>query len=94
MRATAISGADATLGYKGDKGSPVVTAEYSDEKVVNGADREFRFPRGQFHPTLGWTTVAVGRARAQRSQRKPDACGDPYNITNYHPTNPAAPNAT
>jgi iron complex outermembrane receptor protein len=87
---------DATLGYKGDKGSLVVVAEYSDEKVVNGADREFSaYPRGQFHPFLGWTTVSqwgvLVRTAANGGNLTLDRGGNPYDITNYHPTNGTAP---
>lgn len=87
---------DASLGYKGDKGSLIAVAEYSDEKVVNGSDREFsRYPRGQFHPFLGWTTVSqwgvLVRNAAQGGNRTLDRGGNPYDFTNYHPTNAAAP---
>ncbi|MBN8739643.1 MAG: TonB-dependent receptor [Lysobacterales bacterium 69-70] len=88
---------DATLGYKGDRGSLVATAEYSEEKEVAGADRDFsRYPRGAYHPYLGWTTVSqwgvLVRSAAQGGNLTLDRGGDPYDITNYHPTNGSAPN--
>lgn len=89
---------DASLGYRGDKGSLIAVAEYSDEKVVNGADREFsRYPRGQFHPFRvgSWTTVSqwgvLVRPAAQGGNVVLNRGGNPYDITNYHPTNPTPP---
>ncbi|MCQ4163686.1 TonB-dependent receptor domain-containing protein [Tahibacter harae] len=88
---------DATIGYKGDRGSLIAVAEYSEEKVVHGSDREFsRYPRGQFHPYLGWTTVSqwgvLVRTAANGGNVVLDRGGNPYDITNYHPTNASAPN--
>lgn len=87
---------DTSLGYKGDKGSLIAVAEYSDEKVVHGSDREFsRYPRGQFHPFLGWTTVSqwgvLVRSAANGGNAVLNRGGNPYDITNYHPTNASAP---
>lgn len=87
---------DATLGYKGDKGSLIAVAEYGEEKVVHGSDREFsRYPRGQFHPFLGWTTVSqwgvLVRTAANGGNVVLNRGGNPYDITNYHPTNGTAP---
>ena len=87
---------DATLGYKGDKGSLIAVAEYSDEKVVHGSDRDFsRYPRGQYHPYVGWTTVSqwgvLVRTAAQGGNLVLNRGGDPYDISNYHPTNGSAP---
>ena len=60
---------DATLGYKGDKGSLVVVAEYSDEKLVNSARTASsrQYPRGQFHPIPRLDHgEPVGRVGSQR----------------------------
>jgi len=89
---------DMVLGYKGDRGSLMVTAEYSDEKEVNSSDREFSaYPRGQYHPFVGWTTVSQWGGFSRPAALGGgtlvlDRGGNPYDITNYHTVSGAAPN--
>ncbi|TDR40788.1 iron complex outermembrane receptor protein [Tahibacter aquaticus] len=83
---------DMVLGYKGDKGSLLVTAEYSDEQKVQSSDRDFsRYPRSHLHPFLGWTTVSQWGAITTGGTRVLDRGADPYNYANFHPVNGSAP---
>ncbi|HET9032388.1 MAG TPA: TonB-dependent receptor, partial [Dokdonella sp.] len=46
------------MGFGGDRGSLTLAAEWSKEKGVAAADRDFSaFPRSSRHPNLSWTSV-------------------------------------
>lgn len=46
------------MGFKGEKGSVTIGAEWGKEDKVEASDRDFSaFPRSSIHPTDGWTTV-------------------------------------
>ena len=50
--------ADLVMGFKGERGSLTLGAEYAKEERVAAADRPYgAFPRSANHPTFGWTTV-------------------------------------
>ncbi len=53
-----ITTGDFAMGFRGDKGSLSLAAEWGQEDEVAASDRPFSaFPRSDIHPTDGWTTV-------------------------------------
>jgi iron complex outermembrane recepter protein len=56
-----VTNGDFTIGFRGDKGSVTIGAEWGKEEKVAAADRDFSaFPRSSIHPTDSWTTVHQG----------------------------------
>jgi iron complex outermembrane receptor protein len=53
-----ITKADMVMGFKGDRGSITLAAEWAKEEGVKASDRPYSaFPRSYLHPTDNWTTV-------------------------------------
>lgn len=53
-----ITKGDFVIGFKGDRGSVTMAAEWGEEGQVAAADRWYSaYPRSGLHPTDGWTTV-------------------------------------
>lgn len=53
-----VTRGDFITGFKGEKGSLTLSAEWVEEQRVRAADRPYSaFPRGSAHATDGWTTV-------------------------------------
>jgi iron complex outermembrane receptor protein len=65
-----ITNADFAMGFRGEKGSLSIGAEWGEEDEVAASDRPFSaFPRSDIHPTDGWTTVHQGGGYVRASTR-------------------------
>ena len=77
------------MGFRGDKGSLSIGAEWGEEDEVAASDRSFSaFPRSDIHPTDGWTTVHQGGGYVRAGTRvvlRPG--GDPRNPADFVPQN-------
>ena len=88
---------DFTLGTANDRGSIMLSAQYTKEDPVWAKDRDFSaYPSGPFHPTAGWSGISQngsfsgpcgpGGTKATCTLNRG---ADPRYIANYHPITPA-----
>ncbi len=84
-----ITNGDFAIGFRGDKGSVSIAAEWGQEDEVAASDRPFSaFPRSDIHPTDGWTTVHQGGGYVRAGTRvvlRPG--GDSRNPADFEPQN-------
>ncbi|TXH69322.1 MAG: TonB-dependent receptor, partial [Lysobacteraceae bacterium] len=84
-----ITTGEFAMGFRGDKGSLSIGAEWGEEDEVAASDRSFSaFPRSDIHPTDGWTTVHQGGGYVRAGTRvvlRPG--GDPRNPADFVPQN-------
>lgn len=84
-----ITTADFAIGFRGEKGSLSLGAEWAEEDEVAASDRAFSaFPRSDIHPTDGWTTVHQGGGFVRSGTRvvlRPG--GDSRNPADFVPQN-------
>jgi iron complex outermembrane receptor protein len=84
-----ITTGDFAMGFRGEKGSLTLAAEWGKEDEVAASDRPFSaFPRSDIHPTDGWTTVHQGGGYVRAGTRvvlRPG--GDSRNPADFVPQN-------
>jgi iron complex outermembrane recepter protein len=84
-----ITTGDFAIGFRGEKGSLSLAAEWGKEDEVAASDRSFSaFPRSDIHPTDGWTTVHQGGGYVRAGTRvvlRPG--GDSRNPADFVPQN-------
>jgi iron complex outermembrane recepter protein len=84
-----ITTGEFAIGFRGDKGSLSIGAEWGEEEKVAASDRPFSaFPRSNIHPTDGWTVVHQGGGYVRGGTRvvlRPG--GNPLNPADFVPQN-------
>ena len=86
----AVTNADFTLGFTGERGSVTVTADWRKEDGVRGPDRWFSaYSRTDRHPTDQWTAVGgIGGFVLDGTRVVPiDPNGDLTDLANWRPQN-------